>query len=373
MKLLLIFLVMGGTLLTACSDNLNGDATNEPTPLVTPINTKAHAVVSDFKAVDAGKILVPKPSLAQAELIKQALDNTNKLRAEKGLPALKYNPSLSAYAQVRAGELATLFEHSRPNGESYAKDMDIGSAVGENIAAGFSTADETVLNQWRNSKGHYHNIISSYFTNIGIGVVYVPNSKYRYYWVQIFGADDTSSRYAFDKASVHNPKPLESLAVNSVVVPLSPRAGNWQVLQGSGYLGWENGYDATRFGAIKFDNQDTQVFYQGIRTDSNAMPTAGRANYHGKAVVVRDSIVNTNGEVVAAVDFGTKRISGAIGENGQTLLGFTTDVQGNSFVSRSQGTEVQGAFFGAGASELGGVFKDSNTATTGAFGATKQP
>lgn len=110
-----------------------------------------------------------------------------------------------------------------------------------------------------------------------------------------------------------------------------------------------------------------------MRTESNAMPTAGRANYHGKAVVVRGNQANTNGEVAAVVDFGTKQISGAIGENNQTLLSFSTNVQGNGFVSQSQGTEVQGAFFGAGASELGGVFKDNKTATIGAFGATKQP
>lgn len=372
MKLSLICLACGVVCLTACDDKLKDSFDNTPKPLVAASSPQAFAVVSDFKGANTGQIIVPKPTAEQDKLIKQALDNTNKVRAEQGLPALKYNPNLSAYAQVRAGELAVLFDHKRPNGQSYANDLVVIGATGENIAAGNATADETVLGQWKNSAGHYRNMTNSTYTSIGIGVVYVPNSKYGYYWVQIFGTDNTKSRYSFDQETVHNAKPLDSIVTNGAVVPLSVRAGNWQVLQGSGYLGWANGYDASRFGAIKFDNQDTQVFYQGLRTDSQAMPNAGRANYQGQAVIVKNNQMSTNGEVAAVVDFGAKQISGAIGHNGQTLLNFAGDVQGSGFASHLGGTQVQGAFFGANAGELAGVFQDDKTATKGAFGAVKR-
>ena len=56
--------------------------------------------------------------------------------------------------------------------------------IGENIAAGNATADETHT-QWMNSSGHRRNILSADYTRIGIGYATCPNG-YRHYWTQVF-------------------------------------------------------------------------------------------------------------------------------------------------------------------------------------------
>ena len=52
---------------------------------------------------------VQPPTSAQMASIQAAVANTNKLRAEVGLPALKYDERLSAYAQRRAEEIVRSF------------------------------------------------------------------------------------------------------------------------------------------------------------------------------------------------------------------------------------------------------------------------
>lgn len=140
---------------------------------------------------------VAKPTASQFDELQKAIAGTNALRAEQNLPPLNYDENLAAYAQFRAGEIEQKFSHERPNGQMYRTSMSIGRAVGENIAAGKATAEETVQ-QFRDSPKHYATILHDKFTKIGMGMVHLPDSKYKYYWVQIFGADNTSSAYAFN-------------------------------------------------------------------------------------------------------------------------------------------------------------------------------
>ena len=110
-------------------------------------------------------------------------------RAKEGLAPLGIYDSLTAAAQTRAGEVATTFSHTRPDGSSCFTALDETGAKegayawGENIAAGNSTAAET-MEQWMNSPGHRANILNPDFTHIGVG--YAAGGAYRYNWVQIF-------------------------------------------------------------------------------------------------------------------------------------------------------------------------------------------
>ena len=45
------------------------------------------------------------------------MENTNKLRAEKGLAPLRYDAKLSAFAQRRAEQIVGRFSHSLPDSE----------------------------------------------------------------------------------------------------------------------------------------------------------------------------------------------------------------------------------------------------------------
>jgi uncharacterized protein YkwD len=79
-------------------------------------------------------------------------------------------------------------------------------SVGENIAAGYSTA-QAVFNGWKASSGHNANMLGSYKA-IGIGRACNPNSNYGCYWVTDFGfytggaADAPADRTA--DAAAHN-------------------------------------------------------------------------------------------------------------------------------------------------------------------------
>lgn len=138
--------------------------------------------------------VAPAAPALQTE-IQLATQYINQLRAEKGLAPLSPDTQLSAYAQRRAEELSIKFSHTRPNGQLYHHEI-AHAASAENIAAGSATAAETVLGQWKNSAGHYANIMGN-FQKIGIGLVYAPNSTYRYYWALIVGDNHASAPYIF--------------------------------------------------------------------------------------------------------------------------------------------------------------------------------
>ena len=63
-------------------------------------------------------------------------------------------------------------------------------SVGENIAAGYMTAQE-VVDGWMNSPGHRENILNPNYTEIGVGYYYLENDtgiiNYNRYWSQSFG------------------------------------------------------------------------------------------------------------------------------------------------------------------------------------------
>lgn len=366
----------------------NTSATGNKTDVATAGNTtnsvKAMNFVTDYKGNNEFKMVKPTGTLATE--LQKALTETNKLRAEKGLKPLVLDEKLSAYAQLRAKETVTLFEHVRPNGQVWH--LGVIGTSGENLAAGRGTGAEAVT-QWRNSKdGHYEAIINSAYTKVGIGVVHVPNSEYGYYWVQIFGDDKTQSPYAFvDESKAVNTNPLNTVIVNGVSLPASVAAGNWRTLQYkqtetnqdgtkkeiTKYQGWVSGYDNSRFGAVKYAIGDnTSVFYQGNETPNSAMPKTGIATYNGQAIVVKNGTVNMGVQSQFNVNFGGKTLNGTLKEGTKTLYNLNADINGSSFASKAGASvETQGAFFGKNAEELGGTFKDNATGTVGAYGAKK--
>ena len=119
------------------------------------------------------------------------LDLVNSYRSQNGLGALSFDAELMEAAAIRAAEIKEVFDHTRPNGEScftICDDMEW-YALGENIAAGYSSAS-SVMTGWMNSSGHRANILSSNFNSIGIGCFV---SGGRYYWVQIFAYKNVKS------------------------------------------------------------------------------------------------------------------------------------------------------------------------------------
>lgn len=116
----------------------------------------------------------------------------NQYREEVGSKPLVLNKELSVLATIRAIEMAyaDTFSHTRPDGRhwgSVGDDMGFGMMIlGENIAYGTGGYNNTALKaatNWRNSPGHYSNMIASGYGNLGVGK-YTLNGKT--YWVQLF-------------------------------------------------------------------------------------------------------------------------------------------------------------------------------------------
>lgn len=126
------------------------------------------------------------PAGSQEDDISEVIRLVNAERAKEGLAALKTHTAISTAAQVRADELPTLFDHTRPDGSSCFTALDEAGVrywtAGENIAAGYATPEQ-VVNGWMNSPGHRANILNSSFTTIGVGYHAEGN-----YWVQLFTA-----------------------------------------------------------------------------------------------------------------------------------------------------------------------------------------
>jgi uncharacterized YkwD family protein len=110
----------------------------------------------------------------------------NEQRAANGLKPLTLSAELSNAARAKSQDMHNnhYFAHESP---TYGSPFDMLTAfgiryqaAGENIAMGYATP-EAVMNAWMNSSGHRANILSTSYTQIGVGYVADGN-----YWTQEF-------------------------------------------------------------------------------------------------------------------------------------------------------------------------------------------
>ncbi|MGY3778990.1 bacterial Ig-like domain-containing protein [Isobaculum melis] len=119
----------------------------------------------------------------------------NGLRAEVGQPTLTQNTALTNGATIRTNELISLFSHTRPSGAEWGTILgEVNysyTAAAENIAWSSRAADSDdaiamqLFTQWKESPGHYDNMIHPKMKEIGIGVT-IHNGEV--FGTQLFGA-----------------------------------------------------------------------------------------------------------------------------------------------------------------------------------------
>jgi uncharacterized protein YkwD len=133
----------------------------------------------------------------RADLASQIVSLINQYRASKGLSQLTISSTLTASSVWKSLHMAGYgyFAHDDPappvsrSAFQRAKDCGFsGTSWGENIAAGYSTA-QSAVNGWLNSPGHKANIETAGFKTTGVGVA--TNSSGQLYWTQSFGNDTT--------------------------------------------------------------------------------------------------------------------------------------------------------------------------------------
>ncbi|KAJ2362735.1 hypothetical protein H4S02_005991 [Coemansia sp. RSA 2611] len=114
--------------------------------------------------------------------MQQMLEQVNAIRAEVGKPALAVDQRLNSMAQAHSNYQASAatMTHSDPAGGLGDRCSDYGidwRGVAENVAWNYQDVTDVVTG-WKNSPGHYQNIIGDY-NYVGFGVTDL-------YWTQDF-------------------------------------------------------------------------------------------------------------------------------------------------------------------------------------------
>jgi len=127
-------------------------------------------------------------ALSQQEIL--ALVNQD--RALHGLSKLDLNPTLNLAAAAKAEDMLAknYFAHTSPSGTSpWYWFQTLGykyTYAGENLAEGYSDASD-LESSWMASPDHRANILSPYYSDVGLAVVSFNNTNLV---VQLFGSKD---------------------------------------------------------------------------------------------------------------------------------------------------------------------------------------
>lgn len=153
---------------------------------------------------------MPLPDIPAVETA--VIELTNSYRRDHQLGQVKPSSALTATARAYAAFLAknNAFSHTADNrdvGERASTSGYQWCSIGENLAMnldsrGFETralAQQTVEG-WINSPPHKENLLGPYYTEIGVGVVQVPDKNPKFVTVQVFGRPQ-SSKYTFQIAN----------------------------------------------------------------------------------------------------------------------------------------------------------------------------
>lgn len=142
--------------------------------------------IKDEQKPENDAVILPEAQNSRAQ---QVINLTNKERNKAGLPDLKASSQLSRLAQLKAEDMARngYFSHTSPTYGS-AFDMMKSQGIsyrsaGENLAKGQPSA-QAAMKGWMNSSSHRENILSSKYSEIGVGIA--ENGRGTIYWVQIF-------------------------------------------------------------------------------------------------------------------------------------------------------------------------------------------
>ncbi|MCH5338003.1 MAG: CAP domain-containing protein [Acetatifactor sp.] len=109
-------------------------------------------------------------------------DEVNRVREEAGLNALEWSDELAAAASIRAEEIISVMDHTRPDGSSWYTVSSLASA--ENIIRGPHTDGYEMMEKWMDSEGHRNNILKPDLSIIGVATLSTDKGDTG---VQLFG------------------------------------------------------------------------------------------------------------------------------------------------------------------------------------------
>lgn len=162
---------------------------------------------------------------------RQAINKINSYRAKNGLKKLKISMDLSEAAEAMAQDMADNpdsinHEHKDSKGRLPSERAGLygyTDGVGENLAAGYETADKA-YKAWKGSPEHNENMIDRDYVVMGIARV-VTDDHYKWYWVNMFGDREHNSDLLNDTKW----KTLQELKI-TVTDPNGNRVGKAKVV-----------------------------------------------------------------------------------------------------------------------------------------------
>lgn len=117
----------------------------------------------------------PTMSAGELDWAMQVLDLVNQERTRVGVAPLQWldGAAEAAYLHSLDMDLRNFFSHTNPDDIGPAQRLTNQgvewTAAGENIARGYPTPG-SVMSAWMDSSGHRANILSPYYTHLGVGV-----------------------------------------------------------------------------------------------------------------------------------------------------------------------------------------------------------
>ena len=180
---------------------------NPGSPQGSPLSVRLQAILKPalFRTLVAALALVALVSLgARATDADPSFDNEeqaflaliNEYRLQNGRAPLITDCRLNAAADWFANDMAidNYWASNHHDNEDpprspreRAAAFGFDAPVGENLAAGFTTA-AVVFQAWQSSPGHDSNMLKESYVLIGIGRAYHPAAQYGWYWVTDFSA-----------------------------------------------------------------------------------------------------------------------------------------------------------------------------------------
>ncbi len=236
--------------------------------------------------------------------IEKVVELTNLERAKAGLPSLTPNNQLVNAAQNHSSNMLQddFFDHTAPDGSSVsnrAKDSGYEYLlVGENIAAGQTTAEE-VVQGWMNSPGHRANILNPNYTEIGVGYEYAPNDSgsvnYNHYWTQVFGTSPESDSDNIESSDLDSIEPIENLT-NLTGAPDEDLVVNDTIL-----------LDQSLLTSDSTESIESENFIDPMDTSSNAINTGSEEFVIGdssldRSLFISDSLPKSDSDNIKSSD-----------------------------------------------------------------------
>ena len=192
---------------TTVSTAMKAAATTEASTTVTTTATTTEIITAE------PEIEVVPESADVLKMAREFLELLNSEREKAGICALVTGPVIQEMAQIRAEELPTRFDHTRPNGLSY---LSVCTEYGYGIPTGYygtyatgvqyeiyyrenagetvgrmdSTHPEVMIESFRNSAGHWRVLMDPTLGAVGVAVFAVEDETYGYlYYYEVLLTD----------------------------------------------------------------------------------------------------------------------------------------------------------------------------------------